>query len=203
MRRHRWHLWAGGVLLIGGAAALGWCWWTWHQASIAQQQANTWLLRRPDFHAIRPPRRPEPAQPRPGALLGELEIPRLHLAVKVWEGDGAEVLDRGAGHIPGTGLPTGGGNIGIAAHRDRFFRPLRFIRPNDVIALETPAGVSRYSVDDIEIVRPTDTQVLAPEPGRDLTLVTCYPFFYQGHAPKRFIVHAKLAADPPGSARPS
>jgi sortase A len=109
----------------------------------------------------------------------------------VFEGDDAGILRQGAGHIPGTALPSGSGNIGIAAHRDTYFRPLRIIRANDVIDLKTPAGTSRYTVTETEIVRASDVSVLARAPGRDLTLVTCYPFSYVGSAPDRFIVHAR------------
>jgi sortase A len=109
----------------------------------------------------------------------------------VFEGDDAAILKQGAGHIPGTTLPAASGNIGIAAHRDTYFRPLRAIRANDVITLKTPAGTSWYAVSEHKIVRPSDVGVLAQAPGRDLTLVTCYPFFYVGSAPERFIVHAR------------
>jgi sortase A len=125
-------------------------------------------------------------------VIGELQIPRLKLSVMVFEGDDLEILKLGAGHIPGTALRPGSGNIGIAAHRDTYFRPLRVIRANDVIDLKTPAGTSRYTVTDSEIVRPTDIAVLDHAPGRDLTLVTCYPFYYVGTAPERFIVHARF-----------
>jgi hypothetical protein len=81
-------------------------------------------------------------------------------------------------------LTPGSGNIGIAAHRDTYFRPLRAIRANDVVALKTPAGTSRYAVTEATIVRPSDVGVLTRAPGRDLTLVTCYPFFYVGSSPE-------------------
>ena len=108
----------------------------------------------------------------------------------VLEGADDAILDRAAGHIPETAQPGGRGNVGIAGHRDTFFRPLRLIRPHDVILLQTPAGVSRFSVSGTEVVAPEDTAVLLPGPQRDLTLVTCFPFSYVGPAPKRFIVHA-------------
>jgi len=81
--------------------------------------------------------------------------------------------------------------MGIAAHRDTYFRPLRLVRANDVINVKTPAGTSEYAVTGTEIVKPTAVSVLKPAPGRDLTLVTCYPFFFVGSAPERFIVHAR------------
>jgi sortase A len=156
--------------------------WTLAERADAQRLAEEWLSRKP----------PASAPPvHRGDVVGEVEIPRLHLSVMIFEGDDAGILERGAGHILGTALPSGSGNIGIAAHRDTYFRPLRTIQANDVIALKTQAGTSRYAVTGTEIVAPSDIGVLAPAPGRDLTLVTCYPFYFVGSAPKRFIVHAR------------
>jgi len=135
---------------------------------------------------------PKPQVPayRHGERIGEIAIPRLKVEVPVFEGDDDATLKLGAGHVPHTALPGQPGNICIAAHRDKFFRSLRFIKPHDEIVLKTSQGPVRYSVNSISIVKPTDVQVLLPAPNRDLTLVTCYPFYYLGHAPKRFIVHA-------------
>ena len=186
MRKRAWLVWLGGALIFGGAAFLGWYWWTLREAATAQQRAKVWLTRTTAAHPAA-----APARILRGDGIGELEIPRLRVSVMVFEGDDAGILRLGAGHIPGTALPPGSGNIGIAAHRDTYFRPLRVIRANDVITLKTPAGTSRYEVTGTRIVRPTDISVLARAPGRDLTLVTCYPFFYVGSAPQRFIVHAR------------
>jgi LPXTG-site transpeptidase (sortase) family protein len=185
--RRGWLIWLGGALIIGGAAFLTVYWWTLHEGAAAQRHAKEWLIGATVAHRL--VQRP-PAVHR-GDVIGELEIPRLRLSVMVFEGDDAGILDQGAGHIPETALTPGSGNIGIAAHRDTYFRPLRAIRANDVIALKTPAGTSRYAVTEAMIVRPSDVGVLARAPGRDLTLVTCYPFFYVGNAPERFIVHAR------------
>jgi len=135
---------------------------------------------------------PKPPVPsyRRGERIGEIAIPRLKVAVPVFEGDDDAILKRGAGHVPHTALPGQPGNICIAAHRDKFFRALRFIKPHDEIVLDTSQGEMRFVVNSTSIVKPTDIQVLLPAPNRDLTLVTCYPFYYVGHAPKRFIVHA-------------
>jgi sortase A len=128
---------------------------------------------------------------RRGDVVGEVDIRRLHVSVMVFEGDDAGMLERGAGHIPGTALPSGIGNIGIAAHRDTYLCPLRTFHANDVIALKTPAGTSRSAVTETEIVPPSNIGVLATASGRDLTLVTCYLFYNVGNAPKRYIVHAR------------
>jgi sortase A len=96
------------------------------------------------------------------------------------------------GHIPGTALPGEDGNIVLAAHRDTFFRPLRNIQKGDEIALTTLSGAYRYRVESIQIVGPDDVGVLSPTKQPTLTLVTCYPFYFVGSAPKRFIVRAGL-----------
>jgi len=192
MRKRRWLIWLGSVLIIGGAAFLASYWWTLHARTLAQQRAKEWLDRTAAIHRQVP--RPEvPPVPRVqrGDVVGELEIPRLQVSVMIFEGDDTAILKQGAGHIPGTALPASSGNIGIAAHRDTYFRPLRAIRTNDVITLKTPAGTSWYAVSDYKIVRPSAVGLLVQAPGRDLTLVTCYPFFYVGSAPERFIVHAR------------
>jgi sortase A len=128
----------------------------------------------------------------PGEVIGRLEVPRLGLHVMVVEGAGHDQLELGAGHIADTALPGFDGNIGIAAHRDGLFRPLRNIEKGDRLVLSTVSGAYRYSVTRVEIVRPTDTYVLHSTGRPELTLVTCYPFFYLGPAPNRFIVHARL-----------
>jgi sortase A len=181
----------GSALIFGGVAVLAWYGWTVHQRSAAQQRAKQWLSRTTAVHRSTSPRSTSPPPVRRGDVVGELDIPRLRLSVMVFEGDDAGILSQGAGHIPGTALRSGSGNIGIAAHRDTYFRPLREVHANDVITLKTPAGVSQYSVTETEIVRPSNVGVLSRAPGRDLTLVTCYPFYYVGNAPERFIVHAR------------
>ena len=130
-------------------------------------------------------------------LIGRLEIPRLNLAVMVREGADERTLSRAVGHIPGTALPGNVGNVGLAGHRDTFFRSLRNIRADDTIELETTAGTYRYVVKSTRIVTPRDVSVLEASGGETLTLVTCYPFYYVGSAPKRFIVHAALMHEAP------
>jgi len=101
------------------------------------------------------------------------------------------------GHIPGTALPGNVGNVGLAGHRDTFFRALRNIQADDTIEMQTTAGTYRYVVKSTRIVTPRDVSVLQASGGETLTLVTCYPFYYVGSAPKRFIVHAALLRDAP------
>ncbi len=124
-------------------------------------------------------------------LIGRIEIERLGVSVIVVEGISAKILRRAAGHIPGTPLPGQSGNVGISAHRDTFFRPLRNIKQNDLITLTTLQGAYRYRVVSTKIVGPNDIAVLGGGQSEILTLVTCYPFYFVGSAPDRFIVRAE------------
>lgn len=128
--------------------------------------------------------------PHDGTVLGQLSIPRLELAVMVVEGVEQGDLKRAVGHIPGTALPGEKGNLALAGHRDTFFRPLRLIRLGDTITLRTLATVYRYRVVATKVVEPDDVGVLDPDGSDTLTLVTCFPFYYVGPAPKRFIIKA-------------
>jgi len=128
--------------------------------------------------------------PRDG-LIGRLVIPRLYLGEIVREGDGEDTLTVALGHIPGTALPSQGGNVGVAGHRDTLFQSLRSIGKNDRIQFQTIAGSYNCQVESIDIVKPGDVRVLAPDYYSQLTLVTCYPFLYIGPAPDRLIVKAR------------
>jgi sortase A len=127
-------------------------------------------------------------------LIGRLQIPRLGVAAMVREGADERTLRQAVGHIPGTALPGKTGNVALAGHRDTFFRELRNIRRDDAIDLQTDHGTYRYVVDSTKIVGPREVGVLKASGGETLTLVTCYPFYYIGSAPKRFIVHAAQLA---------
>jgi LPXTG-site transpeptidase (sortase) family protein len=120
-----------------------------------------------------------------------MEIPSLDMQVPVYKGATDQNMDLGAGHIGGTTRIGRVGNIGISGHRDGFFRDLQNISKGDDILLRDTRGESRtYVIEDITIVTPQDVSVLLPDDKDRLTLVTCYPFYFVGHAPKRFIVHA-------------
>jgi sortase A len=135
-----------------------------------------------------------PAPPvtlRNNALIGRLSIPRLSLMSTVREGTGEDILSLAAGHIRGTALPGGTGNVAVAGHRDTLFSRLAGIRNNDVIEFQTLQGSYEYQVESTQIVAPEDVSVLKARPYAELTLVTCYPFDYIGSAPERFIVRAR------------
>ena len=123
-------------------------------------------------------------------IIGRMSIPRLHLAAIVEEGVDDLTLSRAVGHIPGTALPGETGNIGVAGHRDTFFRALKDLRPEDRIDFATRVGHFHYTVESLRVVDPSDVSVLEPGEGRTLTIVTCFPFHYIGNAPRRFIVRA-------------
>jgi sortase A len=129
-----------------------------------------------------------PAWLAAGEPIGTLEIVRVGLSGFVVEGDDASVLERAIGHLPDTPLPWQPGNSALAAHRDALFRPLKEVRFGDVLRLTTPYGDFDYRVRETLIVKPGDLWVLDPTPLSTLTLISCYPFAYIGHAPERFIV---------------
>lgn len=127
-----------------------------------------------------------------GPPLAIVRIPALDLQVPLLEGTDDLVLNRGVGRIVGTARPGELGNIGIAGHRDGFFRGLKDIGEGDTIELETLTATDIYRIDAITIVTPQDVHVLEHQSVPTLTLVTCYPFYFVGKAPKRYIVSATL-----------
>jgi sortase A len=129
-----------------------------------------------------------------------LRIPKIRLEVPVLPGTDDRTLDRAVGYIEGTALPGTDGNLGIAGHRDGFFRGLKDIATGDVIELDTIQGTDVYRVERTWVVNPEDVSVLDPTSARALTLVTCYPFYFIGSAPQRFIVRAVRIADRPAAA---
>lgn len=138
----------------------------------------------------------------PGALIGRLEIPDAHVRAMVIHGTEDQYLRRAVGHIEGTALPGEPGNVGLAGHRDTFFRGLAHIRKGDRIWLRTLEGNFEYQVDMLRIVGPADVDVLNASSAPTLTLVTCYPFEYIGSAPRRFIVHARQVSGPAATPSP-
>jgi sortase A len=126
----------------------------------------------------------------PGELLGRIEIPRLNVSATIVEGDDTDALRHAVGHIPGTALPWESGNIGLAGHRDSFFRKIGELRDGDQIVLTTIHGTFEFRASQFAIVKPDGVDVLSSVQQPALTLVTCYPFHYVGAAPKRFVIRA-------------
>lgn len=172
---------AGGYFLMAGAHDL-------YDSSTAQaDSAKVWDSGPPVI---------TPADLKPGDAFAKLSIPRLNATRFVVEGTGEAELRLGPGHMEGTAIPGEADNCIIAGHRDTHFRVLKDIKRGDDIVLETERGKFLYRVTMLSVVTPEETSVLAPSTQPILNLITCYPFYYIGSAPKRFIVRAELA-DPP------
>jgi sortase A len=131
-----------------------------------------------------------------GGVIGEMDVPRLGIQTMVVQGDSAKILRRAVGHMPETPLPWESGNAALAGHRDSFFRPLRNIRAGDAITFKTVNGDFQYEVEYTEVVPASDVEVLDASSGRTLTLITCFPFYYVGSAPNRFVVRAREVGSP-------
>jgi sortase A len=184
------------MLLCLGAATATWCATAWLEMQYTQRLAI------PSSAAARP-LPGDAGSPSPtgtsgrlpidiGTVVARLDAPAVKLSTAVLEGSDDATLNRGAGHIEDTALPGEPGNIGIAGHRDTIFRPVRRMRVGDELTLSTGDRVYRYRIKKMLIVGPNDVYVLDPTREPTLTLVTCYPFDFVGHAPKRFIVQAGL-----------
>ncbi len=143
-----------------------------------------------EFHASEPRRTLRPLL-EAGSPIGRIEIPRVGVEAIIVESTTSEALRRAVGHIEGTALPGDDGNVGLAGHRDTFFRGLRDVRKGDTIRIDTLEGSWQYRVESTRIVDPGDIEVLKTSASPTLTLVTCYPFSYVGAAPRRFVVQAR------------
>ena len=182
------------MLMVVGVIALGYCGWLTAESFLYQSFENRELEKIlasapvPAAHDVASPARVLVA----GSTIGRIEIPRLAVTAIVRAGSDARTLQLAVGHIPGTAYPGEHGNVGLAGHRDTFFRRLRDIQPDDFIHMVTPEGRFTYRVQRTDIVQPSDTWVLDPTTEPSLTLVTCYPFSYVGAAPERFVVRAAL-----------
>lgn len=194
--------WIEKALVVAGLAAVD----VWLLSNAENAIYQAWQSRQFDLEvhgraATVPP--PSPVSPPPpvssparpstpdDAILGRLSIPRLRLSAMVRQGVGENTLRVALGHIPTTALPGEAGNVGIAGHRDTLFRPLRLVRKNDRIVFETRSGKYVYRVLSTRVVGPRDVEVLDAKSSPELTLVTCYPFYYVGSAPDRFVVEAR------------
>lgn len=185
-------IWGSRFFVLAGCVALGYWAFTlvegafYRQANDARFDLSIPSSRLPN---VTPP--PLRLTALEGRAISRMDIPRLGMSVLIAEGASARTLRLAAGHIPGTAFPDEVGNIGIAGHRDTFFRPLRKIAPGDTVVLVTPGRSFRYRVEWTRIVRPEEVDVLRPSSEPVLTLVTCYPFYFVGKAPQRFIVRAR------------
>jgi sortase A len=184
-----------GALLVVGAGSVGWYAWTTVEIHRLQNEARQAFER----IAIEPPRQPI-SELTPAAadsrVLGQIDIPSIRLSAAVVNTDDDEALGFAVAHLPDTPPPWARGNSVFAAHRDGLFRPLRDIRAGDEIALTTRRGSLQYRVRRTLVVGPHDVWVLGALPHVDLTLITCFPFTWVGHAPERLIVQAEKMTTP-------
>lgn len=180
--------WLERALLAAGIVGIG----IWVGSKVIPPLWQGWQGRQFENakHASSAPEPQAASRPKNGDVLGRLSIPRLDISSMVREGDDETTLSLALGHIPSTSFPGQKGNVGIAGHRDTLFRALRNIHKDDVIQFETLTGMHTYEVDSTRIVKPNNVGVLKPRATPSLTLVTCYPFYYIGSAPERFIVSA-------------
>lgn len=194
-RTHSALRWSRNVFLSVGVLILGYCGFVLVDAKVYQtdeirhfqEQVKDFkpaIARKGSVHEVS-------FHPLTGKPLGEIELTRIGVTAMILEGTDDRTLRRSVGHIPGTPMPGQPGNVAIAGHRDTFFRALRNVRQDDEITLMTLEGSYRYRVDSIKVVGPEDTQVLDNSGSDTLTLVTCYPFYFVGPAPRRFIVRAQ------------
>jgi sortase A len=195
--------WTQRLFFAGAILLLGYCGFVVADAWVFQQRESRNLQRLLEHHHTADGNAaqyrsvtltPSPPAIAATGLIGRLEIPRLKLSAVVIEGDDSKTLRRAVGHIASTPLPGQPGNVALTGHRDTFFRPLRKIRRNDIIVLTTLQGQYHYRVVSTRVVSPDNIAVLDASNGEILTLVTCYPFYFVGSAPNRFIVRAERIA---------
>jgi sortase A len=182
------------ALLVLAAGSVAWYGWTTFQIHRLQNEALQALQ-----IVIDPPRHPV-SELTPAAadsrVLGQIDIPSIRLSAVVVNTDDDEALGFAVAYLPDTPPPWAPGNSVFAAHRDGLFRPLRNLRRGDEITLTTRRGSLQYRVGRTLVVEPHDVWVLGALPHVDLTLITCFPFTWVGHAPERFIVQAEKMATP-------
>lgn len=176
--------WLERALIVTGASLAVWC-------AVALAEAH--------YYSAMPIPAPaaataaaHPHTVSPGGWVARLDAPTVRLSATVLEGTDDATLRRASGHIEDTALPGEPGNFGVAGHRDTTFRPVRLLHEGDPLVVTTSDAVYQYRVVSTRIVNPDDVYVLDPTPHPTLTLVTCYPFEFIGHAPQRFIIHADL-----------
>jgi len=168
------------VTMCGGALALvGWK--AQHDAEIVWEQAPTEVQ---STYA---------SADRKFQLRERISFPSLDRRYIVFQGATFQNLLMGPSRVAGSGVP-GDGNLVIAAHRDTHFRILKDVRRGDPIIVDDGDREFRYRVESMQVVNPADDSFYQPTDTPVLTLVTCYPFYYLGAAPERYIVRAALTS---------
>jgi sortase A len=179
------------TLLAAGLIIGGWC------GAVLIEARHVSKLPLPPAPVAEMETRAGPVAPGPpvipqGTVIAKFEAPTVGLSATVLEGSTDDVLQKAAGHIEETALPGAAGNVGIAGHRDTTFRAVRNLKVGDPLLLRTNKGTFEYRIKKTMIVNPDAVWVLNPTDDPVLTLVTCYPFNFIGHAPKRYIIQADM-----------
>lgn len=196
MQRLELVLWLLALLLLGGYGGAR----IWGELERERGLAGFYESRFP-AGAVATPETDSAAQ-----AIAVLRIPRISLEVPTYHGTEETVLTRGAGLVNGTAAPGSNGNVVIAAHRDSFFRGLKDVVVGDLIELETAGYIHHYRISGLTIVAPDAVEVMHETGFAVLTLITCYPFYFVGNAPQRFIVRAEATGNtirPPAAADPA
>ena len=190
-RRVSWILFAIGVLVLAYVTSVLVDARLYQARELKRLEHDTQVVRDAAVRIRAPSLHMVVRRPMDGTSIGEIRIRRLGVSVVVVQGESEAILQRAVGHLSRTALPGNEGNVVLAGHRDTFFRPLKDILEGDRITLKTPEHDFEYVVESTSIVRPDDVGVIEPSGGHTLTLITCFPFYYIGPAPNRFIVVAR------------
>jgi len=135
-----------------------------------------------------------PVAPKKGDKIGSLYIPKLETTLPIYHGSDEEELEKGIGHFAGSVMPGEEDNSVLSGHRDTIFRRLGEVGKGDLLVVTTTAGEFTYKVKNVRIVEKNDRSVIVPKPTATLTVTTCYPFYYIGDAPERYILVATLTS---------
>ena len=193
MNLRRALIWGSAVSVASGLACLAW--FVFYQVDAAvYEQSQTALLQEESSGESPVPEAAAGATRSPRVdpkVLGRIEIARLGVSGVIRDGVDGETLRRAVGRVPNSARPGEKGNLVLAAHRQQQFRGLRHVRPGDRIRLTTPRGRFEYEVERAWVVEPQEVSVMDATPGRQITLLTCYPFDYVGPAPQRFVVRGR------------
>jgi sortase A len=186
-------IWLGRVLLFVGALLVGYCVWVLLDARAEQGALSSRLdqVGKDAETGMVPVAWETRHEALVSGLVGRIQIARLGFSAMIVDGDSHAHLRQGVAHLADTAYPGERGNVALAGHRDTYFRPLKDLEEGDVIRITTPDGTFSYEVDSLMIVPPSRGDLVQPSRVPELTLVTCYPFYWVGPAPKRFVVRAR------------
>lgn len=184
------------VFLLTGVILLGYVLWAYSSMYFEQRRlAREWQRQQQEQQQSRQEATPGSTPADAGSELTLLSVPKIDLESVVVEGTDNRSLRLGPGHLSDTPQPGEAGNSVISGHRDTFFRHLNDLQMGDEVLVRRAGKTFHYKVTGKRVVEPTDVAVIAPTKDSELTLLTCYPTYYIGPAPKRLVVFTKLVTD--------